>query len=163
MASYRWLLVFCVLGAFCDKALCDTLVIKIPSLDKTICSEYNPAWKAVTHVADLPLASSMSGGDGCRVLTPSDVHVVVDRVALVYRGGCSFADKAINVFNAGAAALIIINNASLPLVSIFGFHSFFFVFVVLRRSLHVVWNQGYTLSKQDGLRPSSPPSHDGIV
>src|SRR5690554_6755182 len=52
--------------------------------------------------------------EGCNALING--AAVNGNIAVVYRGNCNFADKAINAQNAGATAIIVINNvASTPI------------------------------------------------
>jgi minor extracellular serine protease Vpr len=66
----------------------------------------------MTYSAEPPLSGSaeiVDAGRGCNSDMPFAV-VLTGKAALIARGTCSFAEKAINAINAGATAVVIYNN-----------------------------------------------------
>ena len=64
----------------------------------------------IVAAVDAANAAGPSTTDGCTAFT--NAAAVVGKIALVERGTCGFAVKARNATNAGAAAVIIYNNAA---------------------------------------------------
>lgn len=60
-------------------------------------------------------ASTGTTSNGCG--TFSNAAALAGKIALIDRGGCNFAPKIKNVQNAGAIAVIVVNNASNPVLS----------------------------------------------
>jgi len=65
---------------------------------------------AIVAAVDDANAAGPSTTDGCTAFT--NAALIVGKIALVERGTCGFALKARNATNAGAAAVIIYNNAA---------------------------------------------------
>jgi hypothetical protein len=65
---------------------------------------------AIVPAVDAANAAGPSTTDGCTAFT--NASAVAGKIALVERGTCGFAVKARNATNAGAAAVIIYNNAA---------------------------------------------------
>jgi Zn-dependent M28 family amino/carboxypeptidase len=66
-----------------------------------------------------PRASSSGCSTEADLVTPKDDYAGLDLsgpadIALIQRGTCSFAEKAINAYNAGAEAVIIFNQGNTP-------------------------------------------------
>ncbi|MGV0833887.1 T9SS-dependent M36 family metallopeptidase [Empedobacter brevis] len=94
----------------------ESLIVNSPS---NIAGSYQasiPTWGGtltstpLTKDFTLTLKSETTGTpyDGCGTIT--NASEVNDKIAIIYRGDCSFAIKAKNAQNAGAKAAIIVNN-----------------------------------------------------
>jgi hypothetical protein len=60
----------------------------------------------------MPVTSVAGGGNACAPLTGADASAVNNRIAVIDRGGCTFAAKALNAQNAGAKGVIFINTVA---------------------------------------------------
>ncbi|WP_082551926.1 PA domain-containing protein [Massilia sp. Root351] len=69
----------------------------------------------------MPVADQPDGrGLACEPLSPQNGLAVNGNVALVDRGACAFVVKALNVQNAGAIAMIVVDNVAGPLTGLGG-------------------------------------------
>jgi len=62
----------------------------------------------ITDTAAFALDATNADSLGCQTI--ANASEVNGKIAVVYRGECQFSDKALNVQNAGAVALVIINS-----------------------------------------------------
>lgn len=58
----------------------------------------------------MPVVSTDGGGNGCAPLAGFDALAVSGKVALIDRGGCAYVTKIQNAQNAGATAVVFVNN-----------------------------------------------------
>lgn len=72
---------------------------------------FGPRLNSTPVTGKLVLAEASSGNpvEGCDALTNADA--ITGNIAVVYRGNCEFGLKVLNAQNAGAIAVIVINNA----------------------------------------------------
>lgn len=69
----------------------------------------------------MPVVDQADGrGLACDPLSPLNALAVNGNVALVDRGGCTFVQKALNVQNEGAIAMIVVDNAPGPVTGLGG-------------------------------------------
>ncbi|MFD2248380.1 T9SS-dependent M36 family metallopeptidase [Pontibacter ruber] len=69
-------------------------------------ASFGPRLTSTPITGKLVLAES---ADGCSALT--NAAAIAGNIAVLYRGGCEFGVKVLNAQNAGAIAVIVINNA----------------------------------------------------
>jgi hypothetical protein len=72
---------------------------------------FGPALTSTGVTGEVMPVSSPAGGAACNPLTGVDAVAVNNKVALIDRGVCGFAVKVKNAQNAGARAVIMVNNA----------------------------------------------------
>lgn len=71
----------------------------------------SPAPETVSVMAQLVIGRDNSAGDSLLCNQAANAAQLNGQIAVVYRGGCEFGQKAFNAQNAGAAAVIVVNNA----------------------------------------------------
>ena len=77
-------------------------------------AEYGPALTA-TGVTSVPATINRQRGEvgpGCSPYDAGNIAAVTGRIAIVDRGGCTFVIKSKNAQNAGAIAVVIVNNVA---------------------------------------------------
>lgn len=58
----------------------------------------------------MPVTSVLGGGNACAPLTGFDAAAINGKIAVIDRGGCPFVTKFVNAQNAGAKAVVLVNN-----------------------------------------------------
>ncbi len=71
-------------------------------------ARFGPGLPELPLTEDLVIMQSSSSTDGCAAA--DNPAAITGKIAVVDRGGCSFVDKVRNAQNAGAVAVIVINN-----------------------------------------------------
>jgi hypothetical protein len=74
----------------------------------------NPANRVI---APIMIARSTSGTEGDSLMCNPTTMDLTGKIAIVYRGSCEFGLKAKNAWDAGAAAVVVVNNVPADLVS----------------------------------------------
>lgn len=74
----------------------------------------SPVFANISVEADMVIARS-NAGDSLLCTAAFNAAQVSGKIAVVYRGDCEFGNKALNAQNAGAVAIIIVNNTADPL------------------------------------------------
>ena len=102
----------------------DLLTINSPSLIGGIYGTrqagFGPIVPVTPIISDIALYEDNSGDflDGCQTaINPTDLN---GKIVLVRRGGCNFVTKVLNAENAGALAVIVVNNVSGNIISMGG-------------------------------------------
>ncbi|MBQ5963744.1 hypothetical protein KBW95_12215 [Massilia sp. ZL223] len=77
-------------------------------------ASFGPAPKPSATMGALALVAPQSGeaGPGCSLFDSANTAAVKNKVALISRGGCTFAIKAKNAQDAGAVGVIVANNVA---------------------------------------------------
>jgi hypothetical protein len=73
----------------------------------------SPALTSVSVEAEMVIARS-NANDSLLCSAAFNAAQVAGRIAVVYRGDCEFGNKALNAQNAGAVAVIVVNNVADP-------------------------------------------------
>lgn len=77
-------------------------------------SPFGPALPGNALLGALATITTQAGelGDGCSPFNAANAAAVKGKVAIINRGGCNFTLKVINAQNAGANAVILVNNVA---------------------------------------------------
>ena len=77
--------------------------------------EWSPGYPEMTDPANAVQAFAVIAQDSsaCNALT--NAADVAGKIAIVYRGTCDFSSKVLNAQNAGALAVVVVNNAGAPI------------------------------------------------
>ncbi|QDO93012.1 T9SS type A sorting domain-containing protein [Formosa sediminum] len=84
-------------------SIADTYIAISAGFSPTITSD-------ITKDVVLADAGGVTGAEACSTLT--NAAAINGKIALIYRGGCSFIEKVVFAQDAGAVAVIVVNNVS---------------------------------------------------
>ncbi len=74
----------------------------------------SPALNTVSIEAELVIARDNAVGDSLLCNAAVNAAEISGKIAVIYRGGCEFSTKVLNAQNAGAVAVIVVNNTNTP-------------------------------------------------
>ena len=95
-------------------ALAGSLLHTTPASPPDV-NAWSPNYPDMNNPANAVQAFTVIGQDSLSCAALTNAADVAGKIAIVYRGTCDFSSKVVNAQNAGALAVVVVNNAGAPI------------------------------------------------